>query len=458
MNNEEGTVRARNRNILARQDRIPVWPHGTSLLWVLGAGYFFAFFDIINIGAALPEIARQFGISTSLASWAVTASLLAYIVGSYVDGLISDRWGRRISLILSVAFFTVGSIGAAFSYSIGWLIFWRVIAGMGIGAEIASITTYLSEVSPSAVRGRYTSWANVFAYAGFAFVPLLARALVPTFEWGWRVLFLIGALGGLTILYMRRGLKETPRWLLENGWGSQAAVQVEQSEQRARAITGKELPAVEETEDDSGKKDFSTLSLLKPPWLNRVILLCVIWFIYYIGNYGWLEMAPTLLHRLGYSMTESLSFLVVTGIGFLAGALLSVRYNDRFERKYSLVVISLVWSACLFIIGFWPEPWVIMVAGFILSTTIGLLVPILYTLTAEHFSTRARTTGFALSVGVGHIGGAIAPMLLLWVAGFAGFVGALSTMAITGLIVAALVPFTLSMTGSSLERASKEAS
>lgn len=447
---------ATNANLLARQDRIPVWPHPTSLLWVLGAGYFFAFFDIINIGAALPEISKQFGIPTSLASWAVTGSLLAYIIGSYVDGLIADKWGRRISLFISVALFTVGSIGAAFSFSIAWLIVWRVIAGMGIGAEIASITTYLSEIAPAKVRGRYTSWANVFAYAGFAFVPLLARGLIPSFEWGWRVLFLIGALGGGTILYMRRGLSETPRWLLEHGQKDKARELIEQSEKRAREITGEDLPEPEQTADDEPQKDFSAVALFKPPYLKRVILLCAIWFIYYIGNYGWLEMAPTLLHQLGYSMTESLSFLIVTGVGFLAGALLSVRYNDRYERKYSLVVIALVWSACLFVIGFWPQPWIIMLAGFILSTSIGVFVPILYTLTAEHFATRARTTGFALSVGVGHVGGAIAPMLLLWVASFAAFAGAMSLMAVSGLIVAALVPFTLSMTGASLEAANQE--
>lgn len=114
-----------DQNVIARLDRIPVWPYSYALLWVFGAGYFFAFFDIVNIGAALPVIAKQFGISTDLASWAVTASLFAYIVGAYADGTIADLWGQRISLAISVALFTVGSIGAAFSFSIGRFCWFR---------------------------------------------------------------------------------------------------------------------------------------------------------------------------------------------------------------------------------------------------------------------------------------------------------------------------------------------
>lgn len=447
------TEASSNGNVLARLDRIPVWPWPRSLLWVLGAGYFFAFFDIVNIGAALPEIAKQFHVSSDAASWAVTASLLAYIVGAYVDGTIADRWGRRVSLAISVALFAIGSIWAAFTFSLGWLIVARVIAGLGIGAEIASVTTYLSEVAPTKVRGRYTSWANVFAYAGFAVVPLVARALVPNFDWGWRALFLIGALGGTTILFMRRNLHETPRWLVAHGREKEAADLIENAEQRAREQTGWDLPPAESAGQNRKSEEFPTLALFKPPYRRRVLLLIAIWFFYYIGNYGWLEMAPTLLQKQGYSIAESLTFLLVTGAGFLAGALLSVLWNDRFERKWSIAVIAAVWSAALFVIGFFPQPVVIMIAGFIASTTIGLLVPIMYTLTAEHFATRARATGVAISDGLGHLGGAAAPAIALWAAGLTGFAGGLSAMAISGLVVIVLIPFTLSVTGRSLESA-----
>ncbi|EQD27601.1 sugar transport permease, partial [mine drainage metagenome] len=71
---------------IARLDRIPVWPYPYSLLWVLGAAYFFAFFDIVNIGAVLPEIASEFHVTATLASSAITAGLIAYIIGAYGIG------------------------------------------------------------------------------------------------------------------------------------------------------------------------------------------------------------------------------------------------------------------------------------------------------------------------------------------------------------------------------------
>ena len=73
----------------------------------------------------------------------------------------------------------------------------------------------------------------------------------------------------------------------------------------------------------------------------------------------------------------------------------------------------MAWAISLFVIGYFVSPAVIIVFGFIASATIGLLVPMLYTYTAEHFPTSARATGVALSDGLGHIGGALAPLIVL---------------------------------------------
>src|SRR3984957_3645381 len=90
---------------LARLDRIPVWPYEKKLLWVVGAGYFFAFFDIVTISYALPVIATQFHVSKGAVSLSVTSSLVGYIVGALADSVVADKWGRRLSMILSVSVF-----------------------------------------------------------------------------------------------------------------------------------------------------------------------------------------------------------------------------------------------------------------------------------------------------------------------------------------------------------------
>jgi MFS transporter, putative metabolite:H+ symporter len=440
---------------LARLDRIPVWPYEKKLLWVVGAGYFFAFFDIVTISFALPVIATQFHTSKGAVSLSVTSSLIGYIIGALADSQVADKWGRKLSLAVSVTLFSVGTALAAVSWNVTSLIVFRFISGLGIGAEIAAVTTYLSEISPAPLRGRYTSWATTAAYAGFAVVPFVARFLVPNFAGGWRVLFGIGALGGLTILFMRRGLPASPRWLVSQGRHEEATEIVSEAEETARdnLDAHEELPAPEPVPDEAPAEDFPVKALLRPPMARRLFLFIAIWFVYYVGNYGWLTLAPTLFTDKGYSLADSITYLIVSGIGFLVGAYATTHFSDRFERKYSAALFALAWAISLLVIGLEVSPTVIIVFGFIASTTVGLLVPLLYTYTAEHFATSARATGVALTDGLGHIGGALAPLIVLGANSAWGFSGAFIVMAATGVLTGALLLFGIRATGRSLETA-----
>ena len=113
----------------------------------------------------------------------------------------------------------------------------------------------------------------------------------------------------------------------------------------------------------------------------------------------------------------------------------------------------MAWAISLFVIGYFVSPAVIIVFGFIASMTIGLLVPLLYTYTAEHFATSARATGVALSDGLGHIGGALAPLIVLGANAAWGFSASFLVMGITGLLAAGLILFGIRATGRSLEEA-----
>jgi putative MFS transporter len=221
------TQETRGAELIARLDRIPIWPYPNSLLCIIGAGFFFAFFDVVTIGFALPVLTEEFGVSERRASWAVTSGLIGYILGALLDSRIGDRYGRRISLYLSVGAFSLGSLLSATSTSLNELILWRFISGMGIGAEIALVTTYMAESSPAPLRGRFTGWTLVAAYLGFAAVPLLAFHLVPSYSWGWRALFVAGALGGVVIGFMRRGMPDSLHWLVEHGRLDEARANLE---------------------------------------------------------------------------------------------------------------------------------------------------------------------------------------------------------------------------------------
>lgn len=144
-------------DILGRLDALRAWPYPRRVLVVIGAAWFFAFFDIVNIGYALPVISDQFGVSSTMAALAVTIGLVGYIVGSLSDGLVADRFGRRPALVISVVAFSVGTIIAALAPDLSVLLVGRFIAGMGIGAEIAAATAYVGEIAPASLRGRAAS-------------------------------------------------------------------------------------------------------------------------------------------------------------------------------------------------------------------------------------------------------------------------------------------------------------
>jgi MFS transporter, putative metabolite:H+ symporter len=449
-------TRRRRPGPLARLDRIPVWPYERKLLWVVGAGYFFAFFDIVTISFAAPVIATQFHVSKSTVTLSVTSSLIGYIIGALANSTIADKWGRKLSLTVSVAVFSVGTILAAVSTNVTELIIFRFIAGLGIGAEIAAVTTYIGELSPARLRGRYTSWATTAAYAGFAVVPFAARGLVPTFASGWRILFLIGALGGLTILFMRRNLPPSPRWLVTQGRTEEAREVVAEAEEKAREEIDGQLPEPEPVPDEAKAERFPVAALLRPPMVGRLALFIGIWFVYYIGNYGWLTLAPTLFTDKGYSLTDSTTYLLVSGIGFLVGAFATTRFSDRLERKYTCAAFAFVWGISLLVIGYQVSPAIIIVFGFIASAAIGLLVPMLYTYTAEHFPTNSRATGVAMTDGLGHIGGALAPLIVLGAYSAWGFSSSFLVMAISGFAAGLLILLGIQATGRSLETAATE--
>jgi len=444
-----------NNNISARIDRLPIWPYPWIVLIVIGASFFFAFFDIVTIGFALPVIIKQFDVSAEQASWAVTSSLIGYIFGSLLYSRVGDYFGRKAGLYLSVGTFSLGALVSGFSPNLDWLIFWRLVAGMGIGAEISLATTYLGELSPASVRGKYTGWAITAAFAGLATVPFFALALIPHFESGWRLLLILGSVGGILITIMRRNVPESPRWLSAHGKSDKADEIVSRAEQFAEFKLGGDLPTIEADEVVDQRREINLKLLFYPPYLVRLLLFAATWFFYYIGNYAWLTLTPELLDKKGIELSQSISHLTLTGIGFLAGAIIAVNISDKFERKFSVALIAILWGVLLVVIGNYPTDSVLVIAGFFASATIGLLIPILYTYTGENFPTKVRATGIAITDGVGHLGGAFCGQFVFTIYNHFGFSGAFTGMAVTGIIAAILILAGVKTTGRSLEKISK---
>ncbi|BAB60531.1 hypothetical protein [Thermoplasma volcanium GSS1] len=231
------------KNIIARENRIPVWSLPYTFLAIIGIGYFFTFYDISDIGLAMPAIASQFHIGTSLSLFiALSVGLIGYSIGSYLIGSLADVYGRYRSMILTMGLTALGSFGDAISINVPELTIFRFITGLGLGADLNLVSSYISEFAPPAVRGRITVYTFLIGILGQAITPFIGLHLVPVYYNGWRYLFGIGAVIALIALFLRFELPESPRWLASKAHNIEKAEKIIQIMEHTALKKVKSLP------------------------------------------------------------------------------------------------------------------------------------------------------------------------------------------------------------------------
>ncbi|MEM3185167.1 MAG: MFS transporter [Conexivisphaerales archaeon] len=424
--------------ILARMDRIPIWSLPASFLIIIGVGYFFTFYDISDIGFAMPAIAPQFKLSGSEVLFvALAVGLIGYIFGSYVIGTLADRYGRFNMMLLTMTLTAIGSFGDAAATGIITLTMWRFVTGMGVGADLNLVSTYIGEFAPPNRRGQISVLTFLIGIIGQAVTPFIALALVPSFVFGWRLLFVIGGIIAVVALAMRFQLPESPRWLVVHGKFDRAEEIVAKMEEKAKK-KGMTLPEPRVQDFSMEKGRFPTKYLFRKPYSNRLALLVSLWFFWYIGNYGFLGDAPTLLSNQGITIASSILYLAVGAVGYPIGAVIMIAVADRVERKFVIFGDTVVWLVGMILFGFLKNATSVTIGSFLASLALGMYLQVAYTFTAENYPTRARSSGFALSDGLGHIGGAFGALALpLFVASY-GFQTGFIIIGITGLIAGLL--------------------
>jgi MFS family permease len=448
---ERPAATSREAEILARQDRIDTWALPWRYLAIIGTGYFFTFYDITDIGFAMPQIQTQFHLTGNQSTFlALAIGLIGYVVGSVVIGTLADRFGRFRMLILTIVLTAIGSFGDAASGGLTALIIFRFITGMGVGADLNLVSTYVGELAPARLRGRISVTTFLVGIIGQAVTPFVALALIPGLHNGWRWLFIIGGVIAVIALVARFELPESPRWLALHGRLDEAEALVEDMEKRA-SRRGDQLPEPDPSEVDA-RLGFPYAELLRPPYRRRVITFLAMWFFWYIGNYGFLGDAPDLFKHQGLS--AGTLYLAVGAVGYPVGAGIMIAGIDRFERKWLLIVSTVVWLAGMLLIGTSASEAIVIVGAFLASTSLGMFLQAGYTYTAESFPTRARTTGFALCDGIGHGGGAIGGLYLPTVVASLSFFAGFAIIGVTGLIAGVISLAGPAASGMALERIS----
>jgi putative MFS transporter len=462
---------ARNRALLDRMDRLPGWPLRRFDFIVLGIAYFFVFYDISDIGFGMPAIAKQFDLNSNAVKFvAVAIGLIGYIVGSNIIGLLADRRGRRVAFVIALVVTGLGSLGCVFATGVVTLSIWRFVTGMGVGAALNLATTYVGELSPPAQRGRISVRTFMIGIMGQAITPFVALGLVPNFEIGWRLLFLIGALIGLVAVLFGLQLPESPRWLIEQGRPDEAEALIWSMEQRfrpedlaasaalfsaRRALVTGPLPAGGPEGTSPAREGQRPVSLMQGGYGRTVLAMVTMWFLWYIGNYGFLGDGATLLSTHGLGIGSSILYLAVGAIGYPVGAGVMVVTSDRIERKYLIFAATVVWLIGMLMVATLADGAVVTVGSFLASLALGSYLQVAYTFTAENFPTRLRARGFALADGGGHLGGAVGALLLPTLVSDTTFFLAFTVIGITGLLAGVIALGGPPTSGRSLEEVAR---
>jgi MFS transporter, putative metabolite:H+ symporter len=405
--------------IAQRIERLPLGRFHRRFIALVSLGHFFDLYDIFivaYIGAALQASGflslKQFSIF-------VAAGFLGMFVGTVVFGMGSDRMGRRSAFILLLLIYSVFTFAGAFAPSAGWLIGLRFCAGIGIGAEIVVIDTYVTEVVPSYARGRYVAITQV---AGFSAVPIaavLSRVLVPThfLMSGWRWVMVIGASGALLTWWFRRRLPESPRWLESRARMVEAdavmsALEAESFSGETKLVYAEDIESAEGAEKNVCENGGSFWELWRRPYLSRTVMLVLFQALQTIGFYGFANWAPTFLLKRGVSLLHSLEYTLLIAMVSPLGPLLAAWTSDRLERKWTIVILALLVAG--FGLGFGnsiaPAP--VIVFGALLTLANYWFSAAFHAYQAELFPTRLRATGVGFTYSWSRLSAAFTSLLI----------------------------------------------
>lgn len=230
-----------------RMDRLP-WARfhwmvvvGLGVSWILDG----LEIQLVSMGG----FEKTLHMNSTQVGFTATIYLIGQVVGALTFGRMTDKWGRKKLFILTLAIYLIGSGVAGLAMNMWFLWVFRFIAGLGIGGEYTAINSAIDELIPAKYRGRVdlavngTYWGGAMLGAAASYV-VLDPHYVPE-NWGWRISFFIGPVLGLVIIWLRRHIPESPRWMVTHGQMTEAEKIVDDIEASVRA-QGKELAPVDE--------------------------------------------------------------------------------------------------------------------------------------------------------------------------------------------------------------------
>ena len=370
------------------------------LLIIIFDGY-----DLVIYGVALPLLMQEWGLNAVQAGLLASTALFGMMFGAMCFGTLSDKIGRKKTIMICVAIFSGFTFLGAFAPSPTEFGILRFLAGLGIGGVMPNVVALMTEYAPKRIRSTLVA----LMFSGYAIggmtSALLGAWLVPVH--GWQIMFYIAILPLLALPLVWKFLPESLMYLTNKGETEtvRTIVQKIAPEQNITATTQFVLNEVGKGDEAPLKalfqqgRTFSTFMF----WI--AFFMCLL-MVYALGS--WL---PKLMIQAGYSLGASMIFLFALNIGGMVGAIGGGALADRFNIKTVLTIMFTCGAAALILLGF-NSPQVVLytliaVAG---AATIGSQI-LLYTFVAQYYPSTVRSTGMGWASGIGRIGAIVGPVL-----------------------------------------------
>jgi MFS family permease len=398
-------------------DGIGVTRSHRMIIFLVVCGVLFDVFEQNAVGLVGPILKQQWGLNATDIGFLNTITFIAAAIGRLGSGFFADRKGRRYMLNVNLALFTFGAISCATAPNYTVLAIGRFIVGLGLGGEITTAVTMLAEFCSARFRGTAVGLINVGGGGlGNMLAPAFALAVFAIFpgEDGWRWLFACLVLPAVFIVFYRRYVPETPRYLLSQG-------KIEEANQVLSMLACGKLangtyPVTDYITTGTEKKNTFVekprlADIFSNGYLRRTMAVGIASWMTFGAQLSVLTLMPTILVAQGYSITKSFTFTIVMQSGSLLGAITASMLGYKFRRKRVLTIGAL--AACSAGLAFGnlsTSELAVLILGATFQFCVLTLNTSIWIFAPELYPTRMRGLGVSFVLALGTVGGALSQL------------------------------------------------
>ncbi len=391
------------------------------LLWIAAVaalGGFLFGYDWVVIGGAKPFYEAYFHLTTDvLIGWANSCALVGCLAGSLLSGVISDRLGRKRSLLLSGALFAVSSVLTGWAFSFATFITWRIVGGLAIGLASNISPMYIAEISPTEWRGRLVSLnqlaivcgilgAQIFDWQVGTRGPRLFGASLASGLWnaqyGWRWMFTAVAVPAVLLFVLSGFIPESPRWLMARHRSADAETILARMggpQYAGDMVRGLNENLRRDSAQHTGWRELGS------PGIRRLVLIGIGLAVLqqWSGINILFNYAEDVYRSAGYGVNDILFNIVITGAINLIFTLLAMMFVDRLGRRFLMLLgcasVGLVHIALALVYHLHLRGLPILLLTLCAIGCYAMtLAPVTWVLITEIFPNRVRAQGVSVAV------------------------------------------------------------